>query len=316
MHRRTPRRRGWANRAGSALLTVAALCGAICIVLVPLAFVLHISLIMFKTNSMSPTMPAGSLALVRSVPASQVRVGDVVTVDRSPAAPITHRVTSVAPGPNGARTITLRGDANPVDDPAPYVVTHVRRVIVAVPRLAYAVRAVSNPRVMAGITLAAALLVMWAFWPRTVARHSAAVLLLVAMTAAASIGAPRGTLASWSAAEYTNAPLAAGTVGAPTSLHCSAGLLSNVAFSWTAPAGGLTRSSYTWTLTGGLTGSGSPAAGATSVTLPSGAFNVIASGTFTLYANGPGGWVSTSVTGTVTVTGTLGVPVATSCTPP
>ena len=310
MHRRAERR-SWTSCVGSALLTVAALLGTVCIVLVPLAFVFHISLIMFKTNSMSPTMPAGSLALVRDIPASDVHVGDVVTVDRSPAPPITHRVTSVDPGPGSARTITLRGDANPADDPAPYVVTRVRRVMIAVPRLAYAVRAVSDPVVMAGITLAAAALVTWAFWPRDRARrgrprHAAAqghhvpvphtVLALVLLSAAA-MGPPHTTLASWTDAEYTNAPLAAGTVSPPTALHCSAGVLTPPTFSWTAPVGGLSRTKYHYTLVGTFNDSQDLTANATSVTIAAGLLTV-GSATFTLWAVGPAGWTSAVVTGT------------------
>ena len=55
---------------------------------------------MFKTGSMSPTITAGSVALVREIPASEINVGDVVTVDREDALPVTHRVTSIVyPGP-------------------------------------------------------------------------------------------------------------------------------------------------------------------------------------------------------------------------
>lgn len=49
-------------------LSIAALGGAVCIVLTVLAFTGGYSLIMFKTGSMSPTIPAGSVALVREIP--------------------------------------------------------------------------------------------------------------------------------------------------------------------------------------------------------------------------------------------------------
>jgi len=120
---------------------------------------------MFKTGSMSPTIPAGSLAVVKEVPAAEVAVGDIVTVDRSPALPITHRVTSVSPA-GEATALTLRGDANQADDPAPYVVTTVRTVLFSVPHLAQLVIALSHPVVLGSITLGAAGLVTWAFWPR------------------------------------------------------------------------------------------------------------------------------------------------------
>ena len=62
------------------------------------AYIWGYSIILFSTGSMSPTIPAGSAALVQRVPASEVHVGDIVTVDRQDALPITHRVTSITPG--------------------------------------------------------------------------------------------------------------------------------------------------------------------------------------------------------------------------
>ena len=160
----------FASKLGDALLTLAAVGGVVCIVLVLLAAFFNITLIMFKTGSMSPTIPAGSLAVVREIPAAEIAVGDVVTVDRPGALPVTHRVTSIVAAEGTARTITMRGDANPVEDPAPYTVTTVRSVLWSVPGLAQAVVSVSNPLALGGITLAASALVTWAFWPREAAR--------------------------------------------------------------------------------------------------------------------------------------------------
>jgi len=151
--------------AGSAVLTLAAAGGLLCIILVILAGVFNVTLIMFKTGSMSPAIPAGSLAVVRLIPASEAHVGDVVTVDRPGALPVTHRVTSVTP--DGASSVlTLKGDANDTPDPSPYTVTHVRVVLFAVPQLAYVVVAASEPLVLGVTTCATAALVTWAFWPR------------------------------------------------------------------------------------------------------------------------------------------------------
>jgi signal peptidase len=74
-------------------------------------------------------------------------------------------VTSVA-GSGDTRTITLRGDANPTDDVAPYVVSTVREVWTWVPGWASVVVWFSNPVVLAGLTFGATALVTWAFWPR------------------------------------------------------------------------------------------------------------------------------------------------------
>lgn len=160
------RRNGRGGAVSNALLNIAAVGGAVCIVLVILAVFFQITLIMFKTGSMGPTIPAGSLAVVKKIPASEVRVGDVVTVDRAAALPVTHRVTSVSPSGGGAVKITMRGDANLADDPVPYEVTSVRIVLGSVPKLAYAVSAASNPLVLGGVTVVMAGVVTWAFWPR------------------------------------------------------------------------------------------------------------------------------------------------------
>jgi len=159
------RRRTPAGVFGDGMLWVASIAGAVCIVVVILAFGFHISLIMFKTGSMSPTIPTGSLAVVHQIPATDIHVGDVVTVDRPGQLPVTHRVTSVA-GSGSTRTITLRGDANPTDDIAPYVVSSVKIVWWSIPGWARIVVWFSDPFVLGGLTVGATALVTWAFWPR------------------------------------------------------------------------------------------------------------------------------------------------------
>jgi signal peptidase len=158
-------RRSPAGVLGDVLLWIAAIGGVICILVVLAAVVFHVTLIMFKTGSMAPTIPTGSLAVVHEIPASQIDVGDVVTVDREGQLPVTHRVTSVA-GVGDSRTITLRGDANAADDVSPYVVTRVREVWVSVPGWASVVVWFSNPVVLGALTVSATALVTWAFWPR------------------------------------------------------------------------------------------------------------------------------------------------------
>ncbi|GAB2461247.1 signal peptidase [Conyzicola lurida] len=166
-----PEPRSVSMRAVDLLLTVAALGGVVCIIAVIMATVFDITLIMFKTGSMSPTIPAGSLAVVREIPATEVRVGDIVTVDREDQLPITHRVVAVSTTTDGQTSITMRGDANTADDPAPYIVDSVRTVVYSVPGLAAVIIALSHPLVLGGITLGAALLVTWAFWPRAEKRR-------------------------------------------------------------------------------------------------------------------------------------------------
>lgn len=161
--------RGRAGRLlGDLLLWIAAAAGVVCIVLVILAYAAGITLIMFKTGSMSPTITAGSVAVVQRIPAADIAVGDVVTVDRAGDLPVTHRVTSVTAGATAdERVITMRGDANASDDPFPYTVQSARVVLFAIPGIATVIVAMGSPYVLGGLTLGATALVIWAFWPRS-----------------------------------------------------------------------------------------------------------------------------------------------------
>ncbi|MFJ4208815.1 signal peptidase I [Paenarthrobacter sp. NPDC089675] len=159
-------RPSFAGRARELLLNLAAAGGAACILVVIAAVLFNVSLVLFKTGSMSPTIPAGSLAVVRGIPASEIRVGDVVTVERPGKLPITHRVQGIQPGAGEARIITMKGDANSEPDPAPYVVERVRLVAWSVPGLAYPIAAAANPVVLGATSVAVAALVTWVLWPR------------------------------------------------------------------------------------------------------------------------------------------------------
>lgn len=112
------------------------------------------------------------------------------------------------------------------------------------------------------------------------------------------VASPQAAVASWSGSEYGTDTLRAGTVSPPTNLRCTAGLLAPPTFTWDLPIGGLTRSAFTWSLSGPFSGGGTLAANATTVTIP-GPLLAIGSGTFQLSATGPGGWTSSQVTGSV-----------------
>lgn len=131
------------------------------------------------------------------------------------------------------------------------------------------------------------------------ARARIAVVALAALVLAAAGTPPSQTEAAWTDGEVaTSSLLTAGAVTPVTQMTCTAGLLQPVTFTWTAPAGGLARTGYRWTVTGVLTGSGTLGASATSLQLTSGLLG-IGSGTFSLYAVGPGGWESVVKTGSL-----------------
>lgn len=110
------------------LLVLAAVALALAVAVVPA--VAGASVLTVLSGSMEPTLPVGSVAVVRPRPVETVAVGDVVTfVARDPASDatrvVTHRVVEVLPGP-GFRT---RGDANPDPDPGVVAVGDVRGVL-------------------------------------------------------------------------------------------------------------------------------------------------------------------------------------------
>jgi signal peptidase I len=159
-----PRRRRRGTWAKPALITAVGVVGllAVALTLLPL---IGWQVVRLATGSMSPEYPPDSLLLAQSIPASQARVGDIVMAQRSGELPVTHRVVSTRP--LGTLTeLRLKGDANRAVDPVPYDVARVDRVVAGVPWGGQIVTAARSPFVLGGITVVAALLVLWAWWPR------------------------------------------------------------------------------------------------------------------------------------------------------
>ncbi|WP_167052009.1 signal peptidase I [Salinibacterium sp. ZJ77] len=152
------------------LLGIAALVG-IMVILAAVAPLVGLQAVRLATGSMSPTYPAGSVVVVRDVPADTVAVGDVVTIVRSDGTPVTHRIVEHEPMPGGA-TIRMRGDANAHDDPAPYIAARVGLVLGGVPAIGYFFALAEHPLFVPLAATIVALLVLWAWWPeRRSPRH-------------------------------------------------------------------------------------------------------------------------------------------------
>lgn len=127
------------TRARVIVRIIAATGAALGAVVLAACLVFDLRVTLFTSGSMAPAIPTGSAAISRGIPAAEIEVGDVVTVDRPEALPLTHRVTEVtAPAGEAAATrrITMRGDANAVVDPVPYDVERVRVVLFSVPGIA------------------------------------------------------------------------------------------------------------------------------------------------------------------------------------
>lgn len=165
------------------------------------------TLITFRTGSMAPTMPQGAVAATLPAQASELEVGDVITVQRAgESVPVTHRIIEIGPlqerpenaadiraaapdtGPPDltsphARQILMQGDDNSTPDHLPYALTDARKIIFAVPYLGAALMLVQSPLGMGVVILGVGALVTWAFWPQpaaprtpqpeTAARHAA-----------------------------------------------------------------------------------------------------------------------------------------------
>jgi signal peptidase I len=102
------------------------------------------SFLIFRSGSMSPEIPTGGIALARTVDASDLRAGDVVSVTAASGERITHRVVSSTVR-DGAASLVLKGDANATEDSEVYVVTSAERVVGSVPYGGYVVAHALTP---------------------------------------------------------------------------------------------------------------------------------------------------------------------------
>ncbi|QZQ54661.1 signal peptidase I [Curtobacterium sp. TC1] len=113
------------------------------------------------TQSMEPTLPPGTLLVVRPTAVDDIEVGDVVTyqiVSGQPAV-ISHRVVSVSSASNGERTFVLKGDNNAEADPHPVSAAQIRGVVwYSIPELGVVNQLVNGSRTWLIPTVAGVLL--------------------------------------------------------------------------------------------------------------------------------------------------------------
>jgi len=127
-----------------ALLTVGAVVGVVCIVIAIGTAFFDVRPLLFRSGSMSPAITTGALAIAHEVPASELEVGDVVTVRTDGDTRVTHRIVSISHEGDQA-TVTLKGDANAAPDAQKYAVDSAPRVWFDVPRLGYVVAWLAKP---------------------------------------------------------------------------------------------------------------------------------------------------------------------------
>lgn len=152
------------------LIGLAGILGVIAI-LVTIAPLFGLSVVRLASGSMAPIFPTDSLLVAHQVRAADVAVGDVVMVERQGQLPITHRVIAMQPAAGGLEQLTLKGDANSSKDPAPYLVSTVGLVAGGVPWGGQVIVDLRSTPGLAGLTVFATLVVLWAWWPTSPKRE-------------------------------------------------------------------------------------------------------------------------------------------------
>ncbi len=120
------------SRGREIALNLGAIAGLICVLAAAASFLFGIKPLVFRSGSMSPDIPTGALALSKTTPATDLQVGDVVSVENESGVRITHRVHEIVSTDGATSTLILKGDANTDADISPYMVAEVDRVFFSV----------------------------------------------------------------------------------------------------------------------------------------------------------------------------------------
>ncbi|WP_460810052.1 signal peptidase I [Nocardioides salsibiostraticola] len=152
------------SRLREGLLWLGAIAGLVSLTAAVAVTFFGFSFLIFRSGSMGPGIPTGSLALARTVPAVDIGVGDVVSVVAANRERITHRVVSATLRGDGAALI-LQGDANGAADDEMYLVDQVEREIASVPYAGYVVTVLLSPAGLLGVACLSAMMLMFSFGP-------------------------------------------------------------------------------------------------------------------------------------------------------
>jgi signal peptidase I len=128
------------------VLWLGAVVGVLCLVVAAAAVFFGVTPLVFRSGSMSPSIPTGALALARTTPAGDLSVGDVVSVIRADGERVTHRLVSKKPASGGRWSLVVKGDANSEPDPLPVVTSAADRVFWSTPTLGFVLQDVSKPQ--------------------------------------------------------------------------------------------------------------------------------------------------------------------------
>jgi hypothetical protein len=194
---------------------------------------------------MAPTIETGDLAVAQEVPASELGVGDVVSVKTASGSRVTHRIMTVTQRGDHA-TLALKGDANSATDAVPYDVERADRVMFSVPDGGYVLTWLAGPLGLFLLGGYAVWLLMRVARPRAGATEAgraaipalAAVAILGMLAGVGAKATAPGTLAAWTdAVEVSGTTLTAYTLPAAPTFTCGTLGLLSVRFNWTAVSG-------------------------------------------------------------------------------
>ena len=243
-------------------LTAGAALGLVCMLATAASYAFGIMPLVFRSGSMSPAIHTGDLAVARTVDASSLRNGDIVSVVNADGIRVTHRLKNVAKQ-GDARQLTLQGDANRSPDTEVYTVTRAERVLFDIPKAGYVVDAASGPGglFVLGAYVTGMLILAFRRRPpdederpqqpptrggaRKATRRSRVAARSVAV---ATVGATLVVASPASAAFWTNpvpvtgTTFTAGTLPAPATFTCGGLGVLSVTFNWAAVTG---ATSYT-----------------------------------------------------------------------
>ena len=233
------------RRVERTVLALGAVLGSLCLVMALGALAFDLRPLVFRSGSMAPTIETGDLALAQEVPASELRVGDVVSVRTASGSRVTHRIMTVTQRDDHA-TLALKGDANGTTDLEPYDVESADRVMFSVPNGGYVVAWLAGPLGLFLLGGYAVWLLMRVARPRPRLSEAgraglpllATVAVLGVVGAVGAQGAAPWTLATWTdAVGVSGTTLTAYTVPAAPTFTCGALGVFSVRFNWTAVSG-------------------------------------------------------------------------------
>jgi signal peptidase I len=239
-------------------LSVGAIFGVLCLVVMLAGLTLDVRPLVFRSGSMAPSINTGDLALARTVSATDLHRGDIVSVLDLTGTRVTHRVVNIATQ-GESRQLTLQGDANDRPDTEVYTVTHAEKILFHVPRLGYVVGWLTGPIGIFLLGLYAALLLTIALrgerpgqgGPRAPTRRPPGrrratprqprrwlpAAMSVAATAVVVLVPAAGWATPWTdSVPVSGAALTAGVVPPPV-VSCSGLALGSATLNWTAVPG-------------------------------------------------------------------------------